>query len=178
MWWGKTDSSFLEKKGFKSTWLSQKKNKLIPHGRPSSSKPTNSTTTWFSAQVFPAISSSCVSYSKLPGSEQRAKHSADLHSTQSGTTPRLSGRRRWPEAPCGKSISHLAAHGSFLGISSAGEAPHPMGFRTLGQRSVAARRKKAERLEVRRPCLGPSESPWPQVGEGEDSGSMWEQREL
>ena len=50
------------------------------------------------------------SFPKLSGSEQGAECSAGLHSIQSEPAPGLSGRPRRPEAPCGKTISHLAAH--------------------------------------------------------------------
>lgn len=57
---------------------------------------------------------------QAPNSEQGAECSVGLHGIQSETALGLSGRPRWPEAPCGKTISHLAAHRSFPNIRSAG----------------------------------------------------------
>lgn len=56
---------------------------------------------------------------QAPGSEQGAEHATGLHSVQSEATLGLSERPRWPEELCGKTISHLAVHGTFLSIFSA-----------------------------------------------------------
>lgn len=118
------DSSFLKKR-FENTPLFQGKNRPIPHCRSS----TIPTTSCFSAQGTAdgppqGLQLLCV-LPQAPGSGQGAQRSMGLHGVQSGTAPGLSGRPRWPEAPCGKTISHLAAYGSFLGTCLLGRLPIP-----------------------------------------------------